>query len=91
MSDLQEKLDQQLLEREEPPAHVDAKHRLKNAGLTAKTIIRVNPEAVLYLDQDDRPMTAWAKPLPGGATVGFTYLAEPGFKAEPGAYLGDRP
>jgi hypothetical protein len=86
--DLQE---QQLLHREEPPSHVDARRRLKDAGITAKKIIGVRSEAVLYLDQEGRPMTAWSRALPGGPTVGCTYLAEPGFKAEPGMYLGDKP
>ena len=88
--DLRDSLDRQLLEREDPPAHADARRRLEAAQLKVDRIINVYPDSILYVDRDGRAMTAWARKMPAPST-GITYLAEPGFSAFPSPYLEDAP
>lgn len=86
--DLKDSIDRQLLERPEPPSHVDARSRLEKASLKVGRVINVYPDCVLYVDPDGVAMTAWAQK---SGSDSFTYTAEAGFQAFPHPYIGDTP
>lgn len=63
----------------EPAAHHNARMLLRQHGLTVTGIVRVEPDAILYLGVTRCPMTAWLHWT--GARLDVTY--EPGFPAWP--------
>jgi hypothetical protein len=85
--DLTDRLDRQLLERAEPPSHVHARQLLEENSIVVKTVVRANPDSILYVNGSGVAMTAWTHTLPNGHTriVG----TELGFAANPTPYLQD--
>lgn len=84
-TDVSAKLDRQLLERKDPPAHALAREQLTKAGIKVKVgaggIIRANPESILFVNEFGRVMTAWSEVRsPSGAVV---FYCETGMPAWP--------
>ena len=73
------------VKQEDPPSHRHARQSFLQQKIPFTQIVRVNPEAVLYVDEEGRPMTAWSQS--DGKAVKF--YREPGFPAWPSPYLGD--
>jgi hypothetical protein len=64
----------------EPACHQDARNLLHAQGHLTQRIIRVYPDAVLYLNPASKPMTAWLglrgeKPVVLSTEPGFVALA----------------
>jgi len=76
-----EALDRQLLIAAQPPSHADAKRLLEAHKIRISSVVQVDRDSVLYLDDLKRPRTAWLQRDPGTVRV----FAEAGFRAEPSA------
>jgi hypothetical protein len=76
---LDEKLDRQLLNRPIPPSHVHARKQLEDAGIKVRRIIAANPEAILFVNESGRVITAWSEVK----LSKVAFLCEPGMPAWP--------
>ena len=63
----------------------DARKLLDEHGLDPDTIIRVNPESILFVNKAGKVMTAWLKVTTHDTNTGaaISVSAEPGFPCEP--------
>lgn len=77
--DLEDRLEHALLEREEPPSHATARQQLTAAGIKVQRVIATRPEAVLFVNEFGKAMTAWSEVRASEAVV---FYCVAGFPAE---------
>ena len=61
LSDVQEALERQILEREQPPSHVEAARQLKQFGIKFAGICAVLSDSIIYRGPFGKVRTAWLK------------------------------
>lgn len=66
--DVVEKLERELMERTEPPSHVDARQFLKLAKIEPLEICIVLSDSIIYKNQGGQVTTAWTYASADGKT-----------------------
>lgn len=79
--DVQDRLDRALLLREEPPSHQRAREQLAKAGIKVKKVIRVYPDAILFVNEAGVVVTAWSEVKPDKPEK-VTFYCQTGMPAE---------
>lgn len=71
---------------ETTPVRRNARRMLRGEGVTVTEVVHVNPDSVLFLGCQGRPMTGWMSYAGGRLAV----VCESGFVAEPSAWVQRR-